>query len=249
MAINTGVNVTKANAYAVLSVPSGVGVVKANAYAVLGAPAGVAVVKANVYATLYTGNYNGPVWNINSMPDATLDTPYSLSWAMANSASPVTYAVTSGSLPPGLSLSTGAGGTNPGSISGTPTLAGSYSFTLTGTNSYGHASQTFTLNVDKPSTTASAPVITSSALGYAVVNVAYSNTLTIQGGTSPYVLTVVNGSLPPGISLSGLTLSGTPTSEGVFNFTLQVTDANGSSTTQSCQLPVIAPAGNFSWAS
>jgi hypothetical protein len=49
----TGVNVSKANLYAVLSPPAGVNVSKANLYAVLSPPAGVGVSKANLYAVLY----------------------------------------------------------------------------------------------------------------------------------------------------------------------------------------------------
>jgi hypothetical protein len=49
----TGVNVSKANLYAVLTPPAGVGVSKANLYAALTPPAGVGVSKANLYAVLY----------------------------------------------------------------------------------------------------------------------------------------------------------------------------------------------------
>src|SRR5690606_9032099 len=46
------------------------------------------------------------------------------------------------------------------------------------------------------------------------------------GGTAPYTFAI--DAAPPGLSLSpGGTLSGTPTSDGSFGFTIVATDANG----------------------
>ncbi|MDX1253451.1 MAG: putative Ig domain-containing protein [Gammaproteobacteria bacterium] len=61
----------------------------------------------------------------------------------------------------------------------------------------------------------------------AVLNSAFSHTLTATGGTAPYSWKMISGSLPPGLALStaGL-ISGTPSSTGVFNFTYQATDAS-----------------------
>jgi hypothetical protein len=53
MPLPTGVNVSKANLYAVLSPPAGESVSKANLYAAINPPAGVGVSKANLYAVLY----------------------------------------------------------------------------------------------------------------------------------------------------------------------------------------------------
>src|SRR4029077_9195293 len=40
----------------------------------------------------------------------------------------------------------------------------------------------------------------------------------------PYTWAVSSGSMPPGLNLSGRTVSGTPTRTGTFVFTVQVTD-------------------------
>jgi uncharacterized repeat protein (TIGR01451 family) len=58
--------------------------------------------------------------------------------------------------------------------------------------------------------------------------VAYSQSLIASGGTAPYSLAVVAGSLPPGLSLNSTTglLSGTPASGGDYTFTIQATDVN-----------------------
>ena len=52
MSTGTGVNISKANVYAVLTRPTGEYVSKANAYAVLSNPNGANVTKANAYAVL-----------------------------------------------------------------------------------------------------------------------------------------------------------------------------------------------------
>ncbi|MFN7974376.1 MAG: putative Ig domain-containing protein [Acidobacteriota bacterium] len=57
----------------------------------------------------------------------------------------------------------------------------------------------------------------------------YSATFTGSGGTAPYTFTVTAGALPPGLALNGATgvLSGTPTAQGTYNFTIRATDVNG----------------------
>lgn len=62
----------------------------------------------------------------------------------------------------------------------------------------------------------------------AVVGSEFSQTLTATGGNPPYAWSVGTGFLPPGITLSAAgTISGTPTSPGVFALTTLVTDASG----------------------
>jgi len=59
------------------------------------------------------------------------------------------------------------------------------------------------------------------------VGTPYSQTLTGVGGSAPYTYSLAGGALPPGIILSGAALSGTPTTNGIYNFTIQAQDANG----------------------
>ena len=65
-----------------------------------------------------------------SLPAATAETAYSQTLTASGGTAPYTYAVSSGALPAGISL-------NPttGVLSGTPTAAGSFSFTITATDS------------------------------------------------------------------------------------------------------------------
>jgi len=62
-----------------------------------------------------------------------------------------------------------------------------------------------------------------------VVGVPYSFTgvVAVNGGTAPYTFSVTSGSLPPGLILSGNTISGTPTASATpFNFTVTVKDSS-----------------------
>ena len=47
---------------------------------------------------------------------------------------------------------------------------------------------------------------------------------TVKNGTAPYTFTHAGGTLPPGLYVSGSTLSGTPTAVGDYSFSLSVTD-------------------------
>lgn len=69
--------------------------------------------------------------------------------------------------------------------------------------------------------------IMTTSLPNAAVGEFYTTTLTATGGLPPYTWSVSSGSLPPGLSLSSSgVISGTPTTAGTFNFTIQVTDSS-----------------------
>lgn len=63
--------------------------------------------------------------------------------------------------------------------------------------------------------------------------------LQVSGGTPPYAVSVVTGSLPPGITISGTTLVGTATNSGVNSFTLRVTDDAEATTDRQFELSVV----------
>lgn len=71
---------------------------------------------------------------------------------------------------------------------------------------------------------------------------AYSQTLTVTGGTAPYTFSVTTGSLPTWLTLDGSTgaLSGTPTSTGTFGFTVTVKDGQQFTASQAYSVTVTA---------
>jgi hypothetical protein len=68
--------------------------------------------------------------------------------------------------------------------------------------------------------------ITTTSLPNWFDGVPYSQTVEATGGVAPYTFSVTVGSLPNGLSLTGASglISGTPTVQATFNFTIRVTD-------------------------
>ena len=89
------------------------------------------------------------------------------------------------------------------------------------------------------------PLITTSSLPDGTTGAAYSQTLTVSGGMSPYTWTVFSGSLPAGLSLSTAgVISGTATAAGASSFTVKVTDANSSTGTQALSIFIASTSGS-----
>jgi hypothetical protein len=86
------------------------------------------------------------------------------------------------------------------------------------------ATKNLTITVNPAPTTL---VITTASLPSAFVAIAYSAPLTATGGVGAYTWSVVSGTLPPGMVLDSKTgvISGTTSTTGVYNFTVQVTDS------------------------
>jgi hypothetical protein len=139
----SGVNVSKLLGYALPTAPTGVDVSKLIGYALPTAPTGVDVSKLVAYAVLIAGNTNPPVWPTFSMPNGIVGIVYSATWDLSPAAPPTTYTVVAGSIPPGLTLNSPSA--DLGSITGTPTTAGTYPFTLRATNAYGTADKAFSI--------------------------------------------------------------------------------------------------------
>ena len=141
------------------------------------------------------------------------------------------WGVASGSLPPGLTLD----GSN-GTISGTPTTAGTYNFSVTVTDANHFITvQALSLTINPPTPPT---ITTTSPLPNGTVGTSYSQQFAASGGATPYSWAVASGSLPSGLSLSsGGLLSGTPTSTGTTSFSVKVT-GNGASSTNAFSLTI-----------
>jgi hypothetical protein len=126
-----------------------------------------------------------------------------------------TWSLSTGALPPGLSLLDGT-------IDGTPTVPGVYRFTATVTDTEGRAT-------NYPGTIGVAAKLTISTLlvSPAKVGRLYRSKLATAGGVLPKLWKVTTGPLPRGILFDrtlGL-LSGTPTKPGRYRVTFAATDA------------------------
>lgn len=162
----------------------------------------------------------------STLPGGTVGVTYSETITASGGTAPYSFAVTTGTLPPGLSLSTA------GVLSGMPTTVGSYSFTIEATGAGGYTgSQPYSgVTISVPNLTLSPATV---ALPDGTVGSAYSQQFIASGGISPYTYSVNPGALPPGLTLSssGL-LSGKPMQGDYFIFAITATDSAGHAGTQ-----------------
>jgi hypothetical protein len=166
--------------------------------------------------------------------------PVATGISTAGGITPLTFAVTSGTLPTGLTLNTSTG-----AITGTLPVASanaSYGFSISVTDASGaSAVRSFTGTINAGT---SLLTINSTTLSQFIAGIAYSYPLVVTGGTSPYTFTISSGSLPTGVSLnpSSGTFSGTPavtTAGQSFAFTVTTTDA-GSQTANKTYTATVA---------
>ena len=112
---------------------------------------------------------------------------------------------------------------------------------------FGVGSATVTATIEGESDTATITVqavlsVSTSSLAAGVVGTVYNQTLAATGGDGTYTWTITAGALPAGLSLEISTgvLSGTPTTVGASNFTVQVT-GGGQTATKGLSVTVAAP--------
>jgi hypothetical protein len=145
---------------------------------------------------------------------------------------PFTWKVVSGRLPAGLKMARFFG-VESTQITGTPTKVEMSTFTVQVTDgARDTAQQAFSLTIDPPRPL----VITSgSCCPAGTVGVAYHVNFFADGGVQPYTWSIPSGQIPPGLTLAAKPpagLSGTPTTAGMFTFTVAVTDKAGTQTTE-----------------
>jgi hypothetical protein len=163
-----------------------------------------------------------------SCPNGTVNVAYSKTLHATGGALPYSWALASGTLPTGLTLSAG------GVLSGTPTVAGTYSFTVQVTDS---AAQTATASYTV--TISGALSVTTASLPNGTTGAAYSQSLAATGGKPSYSWAVTAGSLPSGLGLSAAgAITGTPLLAGTSSFTAGVTDTLGATATAALSITV-----------
>src|SRR5437899_167248 len=187
-------------------------------------------------AAVLTVNASIPPLQVTNsqLSGGTVGSAYSATLNASGGTSPYSWSVSSSTLPTGLSLSSA------GTLSGTPTIAGAFPFTVA-VKDAASASASASLSINVVSLP---PLqITSSQLPGGTVGSAYSATLSASGGTSPYSWSVSSGTLPTGLILSSSgTLAGTPTVAGAFPLTVAVKDAASGSASASLSINVVTAA-------
>jgi len=125
------------------------------------------------------------------------------------------------------------------SLAGTPSLGGSFAFTVTASETGGCAgSRAYTIDVSCPALAVTPPFLPDGAVG-----TAYDVTLGSPNGNAPLAFTVTGGALPDGLTLTPAGhLSGTPTTAGTAVFTVGLTDGSGCTGSLGYTLDVFASA-------
>ena len=196
------------------------------------------------FARTYTLNVTSPSGLLitgNNPPDNWVGGNRSLV-ASTNGSSTYNWSIVGGSLPPGVSL------LSSGTLSGAPTVAGTYTFSVRAVdanNSAISADRTVTYRVS-PIQPVSPPVeiFNVIALTAGQVNAPYSFTFKVAGGTPPYSITQSPFiPLPPGLTFNGLTLSGIPQAVGSFTIQPIISDSAGHVVNGSTHNLTVTPAG------
>jgi len=152
-----------------------------------------------------------------TLPGAKTGRPYAAA-VTATGGGSLQWTVTEGALPPGLALNRDSG-----ALTGTPTAAGNFPFTVK-------------VGDDKRKATQHYEFVVATPLGVQPVNVSLSEvgvplsaTIPSSGGIGPLRWSVANGALPGGLSLDGSkgVIQGAPTAAGSFTVTVTAQDLDG----------------------
>ena len=143
-----------------------------------------------------------------------------VTFAAGGGAPPYRFTLNSGGLPVGMSLS------EQGVLSGTPTAQGGYPFEVKVTDSIGNY-WLFTLSIlVRPGL-----VVAPDTLPDGNLNTPYGVSLAANGFLDDVTLSIVSGTLPPGLQLRRVTaesyvIEGTPGGAGTYGFTIQARDSS-----------------------
>jgi hypothetical protein len=180
------------------------------------------------------GNPTTPITiTTTTLASGTVNTSFSATLAATGGSGTYTWSVTTGTLPAGLTLSSA------GVLSGKPTTAGVSNFTVQAEDSESTpqmATQPLKLAISGGTLT-----ISSLPLPGGQVGQAYNFQLAATGGVPPYTWAIDSSNpLPPGLTLSDGSITGTPTTAGNYPVGLSVTDAATNNTSQSVPLAIAA---------
>ncbi len=153
-----------------------------------------------------------------SLPTGVAGSGYSAVLSATGGLPPYSWALISGALPTGLTL------TSTGSITGTPGATGTFSLGLRVSDASIPTPQSASTGLELLVEPALSVITTSLPPG--TVGNSYSTSLQASGGVPPYSWAVVSSGMPLGLGLSSTgILAGAPSTAGSYIFTVQVTDS------------------------
>jgi hypothetical protein len=156
----------------------------------------------------------------DKLPGASIEVAYTTTLLATGGTSPYSWGVSSGQLPPGITLSP------EGVLAGTPTQVGLFSVTVKVTDS---SPRPQTATIAYKLIVAPQPLlVATTALPGAADGTPYEASLTASGGTAPFTWRIVSGHLPAGITMSSAgNLAGLPTATpGTYPITVKVYDSS-----------------------
>ena len=179
-------------------------------------------------------NYGSRIWTLNvsplqvstPVPTGTTGTSYSTGFTASGGSGTLSWALTGGSLPPGVTLLAN------GTLSGTPTSGGTFNFNFTVTDAAGNSYTGGSSMQVYAAGTTPAPSI-EGGMGTVPIGAVQSG-LTPSGGNGTYSWSVAYGSLPPGLAVrtdpapwfspsTTAGVIGVATTPGNYPFTLALT--------------------------
>jgi uncharacterized protein (TIGR02145 family) len=174
------------------------------------------------------GTPTQPVWNCLSVANAVTAASASPSLCVNTTLTPITHITTGATgigsatgLPPGVSPVWAA---NTITISGTPTAAGTYNYTIPLEGGAGNAEAMGTIIVLEATTVGAASSSPTLSVNTALTPITHATTGATGIGSAT--------GLPPGVSpvwaSNTITISGTPTAAGTYNYSIPVTGGCGS---------------------
>ena len=182
------------------------------------------------------------ITTVSPLFTGTVGVAYAQTFSATGGKPPYSWSIVSGSTG-GLTLDP-----NSGVLQGTPQNAGTFAFTVQVLDSSRiAATQNFSVTVNAPALVIT--VVAQPVTG--AVGVAYNQKLpvVVNGGTQPITWTLAAGAVPGLVfDPTTLNLSGTPTTAGSFDLTLQANDAAGLTARRTVTIPIAAAALGISTA-
>jgi len=154
-----------------------------------------------------------------SLPAGTVGQAYSRAVQASGGTGSLTWSISAGALPAGLNIDSATG-----VIAGTPTVAGTSSFTVRVADAAGQSdTQPLSITITAIPPPPNPPTITTTTLPAGTVGVPYNQPVQVSGGTGALTWNIVAGTLPANLNLNQTNgnISGTPTAAGTSSFTVR----------------------------